>query len=131
MVLVPVAPSTKKSAFFIQSDGQQTLIDLAPEHHSQARQQQQAEAEAQRLLYVAVTRAKHFLILGGSEKCQLGQHWRREAAVPFALTPRGTKSASQDAPLAIPPGLDNPYLNDAWRVHSFSGWIQGVDLPRA
>ena len=131
VVLVPVAPSTKKSAFFIQSDGQQTLIDLAPEPHSQARQQQQAEAEAQRLLYVAVTRAKHFLILGGSEKCQLGQHWRREAAVPFALTPRGTKSASQDAPLAIPPGLDNPYLNDAWRVHSFSGWIQGVDLPRA
>ena len=133
VVLVPTAPAGKKPKhnWSVHSDGQRTRIDLAPSQSVIATQLDQSTAESQRLLYVAVTRAKHLLILGGQKSCQLTQNWRHDDSVPFRLSARLAAKRHESGESPLPPGLITTALADPWRVHSFSGWIQGVDLPRA
>ncbi len=127
VVILPKAPNKSAGAWRVHSDGRNTHIDLAPDEAAQALSLRDAHAEGQRLLYVAVTRAKHLLLMHRDEKSLVGMEWPENCASTFTpqARPQGFSSPTQ---AELPPGYDGRALNDNWRIHSFSGWVAGMDL---
>ncbi|MGB0965037.1 MAG: UvrD-helicase domain-containing protein [Litorivicinus sp.] len=130
VVILPKAPKPKKPSIRIHSDGRYTQIDLAPDDAQREAALRDAWAESQRLLYVAATRAQHLLLMHRTPKCLLGIEWPESCAPSFVPQPRATHLQPPTLP-DLPPGYDGRALSDNWRVHSFSGWIAGLDLAHS